>query len=116
MFNIEPAQDVLAPTPATTRSPAPPEVGADPLAAETIAEPTDPSLPPQPPSMEPLHFSLRSRKIPKVLAIFLTITLCTMLLANGTIQVTPNPAIVPWGSQLELRCSVSSYRHGRLEW
>jgi hypothetical protein len=55
---------------------------------------------------EPLHFNLRSRKIPKMVSL-LTIMICVLAISvTGRVHVSPRLSFVPRGEAFELTCQV----------
>jgi hypothetical protein len=71
---------------------------------------------PLPVPIEQPFFSLRSRKIPKMLALIAMISIFTVLPGEAWIKVEPEVAIIRLNASIELRCATNLKNYDTIEW
>jgi hypothetical protein len=80
---------------------------------ETNNAQSEVELPNAPP---PLYFSLRSRQIPKIVALFTVIALCIVSTNDTKILIKPELLIVNLNSPAQLKCTIDIVGDDTTEW
>jgi hypothetical protein len=77
---------------------------------EIQSEVEPPNVPP------PLYFSLRSRQIPKIVALLTVIALCLVSTNDTKISIKPELLIVDLNSPAQLKCTIDIVGDDTIEW